>query len=370
MRIALASNSAWSIINFRRNLIDRLKSEGHSVYIICNNEEKYNKIFKEMGVEVINARILPSGTNPVLELFALIRLIYIFKLIKFDFVFSFTPKINIYMGIVTRILNLSFIPNVSGLGRVFIKISPLTLFVKFLYYISFRDAQAIFFQNSDDLEEFVKLRLVTPERCCLLPGSGVDLDHFNFRRIENRGSGNLTFLMVARLLWDKGIGEYVEAARLIKNIYPNTRFLVLGPHGVDNPSAVDFATLSQWTNSGAIDYVGMVSDVRPYLEMADCVVLPSYREGMPRSLLEASAIGRPIIAAASPGCRDAVVDGQTGFLCKVRDVGSLYQAMIDCISLSYEERLQMGAKGRIRAEALFSESVVINKYLSHLLLAK
>jgi glycosyltransferase involved in cell wall biosynthesis len=176
--------------------------------------------------------------------------------------------------------------------------------------------------------------------------------------------------MVARLLWDKGIGEYVEAARLIKNIYPNTRFLVLGPHGVDNPSAVDFATLSQWTNSGAIDYVGMVSDVRPYLEMADCVVLPSYREGMPRSLLEASAIGRPIIAADSPGCRDAVVDGQTGFLCKVRDVGSLYQAMIDCISLSYEERLQMGAKGRIRAEALFSESVVINKYLSHLLLAK
>ena len=184
------------------------------------------------------------------------------------------------------------------------------------------------------------------------------------RRQEARAPGPFRFLLVARLLWDKGVGEYVEAARLVRKTHPDVVFQILGPVGAINRTAVPPKELDQWRAEGIIDYLGASDDVRIAMAQADCVVLPSYREGLPRSLVEGSAMGKPLIGTDVPGCRDVIVDGQTGFLCKVRSAQSLAEAMLRMLELPEAERLNMGMRGRGRVESEYCESRVISKYLA------
>lgn len=170
------------------------------------------------------------------------------------------------------------------------------------------------------------------------------------------------FILIGRLLWDKGVREYVEAARVVRERFPNARFQLLGPLGVDNPSAIGRADVDAWVGEGVVEYLGEAHDVRPHIAAADCVVLPSYREGVPRTLMEASAMGRPIVATDVPGCRDVVADGDTGFLCRVRDSASLAEQLLRVIELGTAGRDAMGARGRQKVAAEFDEQQVVERY--------
>jgi glycosyltransferase involved in cell wall biosynthesis len=309
-----------------------------------------------------------GGVNPFSELKSVANLYSIFRLHEIDLVLSYTPKGNLYSGLACLLSGRTFVPNVSGLGRAFVKQSAVTYVARLLYRISFQKAAHAFFQNEEDMSLFVKEGFITRGRAERLPGSGVDLNRFSLvipmshQRAEP-GAGPV-FLLVARMLWDKGIGEYVSAAREVRKHYPAVRFQLLGQAGVDNPSAVHPSEIKAWAEEGVVEYLGSVEDVRPFMVAADCVVLPSYREGVPRSLLEAAALGKPIVTTDAIGCRDTVIDGESGYLCRVKDASDLAAKLLKVIELPNSEREAMGQRGRKYMETSFDERIVLNKYLN------
>jgi glycosyltransferase involved in cell wall biosynthesis len=227
-----------------------------------------------------------------------------------------------------------------------------------------RKAHCVFFQNRDDLELFQKSRLVAPGRSRLIPGSGVDLRYYAPRSEAGRQAAPFTFLLVGRMLWDKGVREYVEAARALKEKNPAVRFQLLGEADADNPRAISLSELQAWTASGWVEYLGEVEDVRPYIAAADCLVLPSYREGVPHSLLEGGAMAKPLIAADAPGTREPVEDGVNGFLCRLKDPVDLASKMERMLQLGEKARLEMGQASRRKIRQDFDEELVIDRYVT------
>lgn len=365
MRIAVISNTAWYLFNFRLNLMLALQSAGHEVIAVAPLDG-YASRLSAAGLKYVPVPISGDGINPLIELLTIIRLFHVFRYQRIDLVLSYTPKGNIYSALAGILSGCNFVPNVSGLGRTFIKQSFITHVVRLLYRFTFHRARHVFFQNYDDQAFFISEGFVAREKAERLPGSGVDLVHFSEAAITVEVD-NVTnfpvFLMVARVMWDKGIGEYVEAARKVCLHYPKARFQLLGFADIDNPAAVPRTTLKQWTAEGVIEYLGTTDDVRLHMRNADCIVLPSYREGVPRTLLEAAAMSRPVITTDTTGCRDAVIDGETGFLCKVRDANDLAETMLRFIALSQNERKTMGVQGRYFVEQEFDERIVIDRYL-------
>jgi glycosyltransferase involved in cell wall biosynthesis len=220
----------------------------------------------------------------------------------------------------------------------------------------------VFFQNDEDRQLFVRNKLVREGKARLLPGSGIDLERFAPAPPRDADAAP-TFLLIARLLRDKGVIEYVEAARLVRREVPEARFQLLGFLDVENRTAVSRAEVQGWQAEGLVEYLGASDDVRPAIAAADCVVLPSYREGLPRTLLEGAALARPLIATDVPGCRQVVDEGMNGFLCEVRNPRSLADAMLRMIRLSSAERAAMGAAGRAKMERDYDEKLVIGRYL-------
>jgi len=221
----------------------------------------------------------------------------------------------------------------------------------------------VFFQNEDDRRFFVESGLVRSEMADRLPGSGVDLVRFSFTPFKPSSRKRMRFLLVARMLWEKGVGEYVEAARLVRQRHPHAEFCLLGFLDVKNPTAISRSQMDEWIAEGVVTYLGAADDVRPHIVEGDCMVLPSYREGVPRTLLEAAAMGRPIITTDAVGCREVVDDRINGFLCKPRDVGDLAAKLEQMIRLSPADRSEMGRRGREKMEREFDEKIVISKYL-------
>jgi glycosyltransferase involved in cell wall biosynthesis len=260
----------------------------------------------------------------------------------------------------------SRLPNVSGLGRVFNRPSALTVLVKVLYWLVLRRSPRVFFQNDEDLGLFVGVGIVTRSRAERVSGSGVDLCRFSPMPVTAQGKlEEAVFLLVARLLWDKGISEFIEAGRLVREQYPKARFQLLGSFDVENQMSIPRSIVDAWVAEGLIEYLGKTDDVRPFLAAADCVVLPSfYREGVPRSLLEAAAMGRFVITTNAPGCRDTVNDGVTGLLCEPRDAVYLADKMLRFLALDQASRTAMGRAGRRKMEREFDEKIVINRYLA------
>ena len=237
--------------------------------------------------------------------------------------------------------------------------------VRWLYRMALAHSAKVFFQNRDDRQLFVAGGLVRSEVTELLPGSGIDLTKFAVTPLAaiNGAAGKFRFLLIARMLVDKGVGEYVEAARLLRQRYPQLECCLLGFVDVQNPAAVSRAQMDAWVSQGYVKYLGVSDDVRTEIAAADCIVLPSYREGTPRTLLEAAAMGRPVIATDAVGCRDVVDDGQNGYLCKVRDAADLAEKMERMLNLTPEQRQQMGLYGRLKMGREFDEQIVIKKYL-------
>ncbi|MGN6669540.1 MAG: glycosyltransferase family 4 protein, partial [Trinickia sp.] len=276
-------------------------------------------------------------------------------------VFHYTIKANIYGSVAAWLARVPSIAVTTGLGYVFIQKSRAASVAKALYRFAFRFPREVWFLNRDDHSAFLNERLLArPERAKQLHGEGVDLEHFGLTPLPHEA--HVTFVLIGRLLWDKGVGEYVEAARIVRKQYPHTRFQLLGPVGVDNPSAITQADVDGWQREGVVDYLGEAHDVRPFIAKADCVVLPSYREGVPRTLMEASAMGRPIVATDVPGCREVVDDGVTGLLCEVKNARSLADKITRIVQMDEGARRDMGLRGREKVMAEFDEALVIERY--------
>lgn len=362
MRILLTGNSCFKIANFRKGLIHALQSEGHEVLVLAPRDA-HAQTLNAMGMSLHELPMNRNGLSPLGEAHLLGRIFAFLWQHRPDVVLAYTIKNNIYAGLACRVLNIPFVPNVTGLGPAFNSNGLLNKVVRCLYRSAFAQASAVFFQNRDDLGVFLRSGLVTKSQTRLLPGSGVDLDMFQVSPISPDHDG-VVFLLVSRMLWDKGVGLFVDAAKVLRRKYPVAHFQLLGPIDGDSRSAISPSQIKAWHNTGLINYLGELKDVRPALRAAHCIVLPSwYREGTPRVLLEAAATGRPVITTDMPGCRDAVVEGISGLLCKPQNLDSLVAEMQRFLKMSWPERAALGLAGRARAEAAFDEQIVIRAYL-------
>jgi glycosyltransferase involved in cell wall biosynthesis len=362
--VIVSSNSAWSIVNFRANLVKELMAQGYRVVTIAN-ADGYEQKLADMGIEFYAINIDPQSKSLLKEMRLLANYLVLFRKLKPSAYLGFTIKPNIFGSLAAQVLRIPTINNISGLGSVFIRKNLTNSVVKLLYRFSLLNATCVFFQNPDDRQLFVGERLVKASKTKLLPGSGVDLKHF-FHVAANVEPHALTFLQVGRVLADKGINEFIAAARAVKHRFPDIEFQLLGAVDVENPSAISRAEVESWVAEGVITYLGKTDDVRFHIANADCIVLPSYREGVPRSLLEAASIGRTIVTTDVPGCREAVEHGQTGFLCRSHDAADLAAKFFEVINLSPDERRMFGQNGRERVERLFSENTVIQVYIDTL----
>lgn len=360
LTVSLVCNTGFAIYTYRQGFIRMLVAKGVRVVVLAPRDRTF-PLLEAMGCECIDLPVASKGTNPLHDLRTLAALYRHYRTIRPNVVFHYTIKANIYGSVAAWLARVPSIAVTTGLGYVFIQKSRAATIAKALYRFAFRFPREVWFLNRDDEQAFLRERLLAhPERARLLHGEGVDIDQFALTPLPR--NERFTFVLIGRLLWDKGVGEYVEAARRLREGYPHARFQLLGPVGVDNPSAITQADIDGWIDEGAIEYLGEAHDVRPIIAAADCVVLPSYREGVPRTLMEASAMGRPIVATDVPGCREVVDDGVTGLLCEVKDAQSLSAKLAQILTMNEDARREMGLRGREKVMAEFDEALVIERY--------
>lgn len=347
-KVILVANTSWYLQNFRLGLIRELQSRGIEILALAPPDDSSPR-FRDLGVRYVSFPMSRRGLNPLTDLQLLANLYSVYRKERPDFVFHNTIKPVIYGSIAARRADVRHVNMIPGLGYVFIgkKFAQrgLRAMVRWLYRFALSRSQKVFFQNPDDQQYFVQHGLVEESRTAVTFGSGVDLEYFSFAEPLNT-NGTCTFLLVARMLWDKGVGEFVSAARKVKQTFPAASFQLLGMLDKDNPSHIPEATIAGWTKTGIVEYLGEVADVRPHIQRADVVVLPSYyREGVPKSLLEAMALGRPIITTDAPGCKETVIHGVNGLMIPTRDEQALFDAICAMI-VKPEKRLEMGREGR------------------------
>src|SRR5436190_10260461 len=358
----VSANGFWNIVNFRASLIGTLVDEGHRVIIAApDTDPDWAQV---RGVEAAEIAIDRSGLNPFRDGRLFLDYLRLFHRYAPDLYLCYTAKPNIYGSLAARLMGVTCLPNVSGLGTAFMTDGLLSRFVGLLYRLAFQACPVVFFQNPDDRDLFVSRGIVHPGQARLLPGSGIDLDRFTPAPRSTEGSER--FLFIGRLLGDKGVRDFVEAARLLKAEHPAWRFQLLGTIDEGNRSGIKAGEVGRWVEQGLVEHLGHDDDVRPHIAAATAVVLPSYREGLPRSLLEAAAMARPLIAADVPGNREIVEHGVNGLLCDVRDATSLATAMKRFGQMSESERSEMGQAGRFLVEREYDEKLVIEAYLGAL----
>ncbi len=341
-------------------LIQALRDRGCRVIVLAPRDEYTDRIVAS-GTEFYPIRLSAKGRNPFREILTAAAFLRAYRRLRPDVVLHYTIKPNLYGSLAARALGIPAIDNVTGLGTIFDRQGVLRVVVSLLYKAAFMRVERIFFQNPDDLAHFIASGLVVEGRVDLLPGSGVDLRRFAPRP---RGSGPFTFLFVGRLLKAKGVEDLIAASRILAKRREGLRVVLLGKRDDGDPGAADPRILERAAAEGVVELAGSVNDVRPLVANADCVVLPSYyREGTPRSLLEAAAMGKPLIAADSIGTREPVRDGVNGYLCRPRDPEDLAAKMLAMAALSEQARSAMGAASRRLAEERFDERIVITKYM-------
>jgi glycosyltransferase involved in cell wall biosynthesis len=362
--IVISVNAAWNLVNFRQSLLRGLVDAGYRVVAIAPPDGREGEL-AALGVDFVPISIDGRGVSPLADARLLLAYLAILRRLRPSAYLGYTIKPNVYGGMACRMLGIPRIANIAGLGTAFMRRGALNLIVRRLYATGLSGAERVFFQNPDDRAHFLAEGLVREDRTALLPGSGVDLVRFTPR--HRAPDGRTVFLLVTRLLRAKGVAEYVEAAAAMRRRHGNAVvFRILGIRD-QSSGGIDAATLDQWHREGAIELLDAVSDVRPVLADADCVVLPSYYpEGTPRSLLEAAGMGKAIITTDMPGCREVVDHGVNGFLCEPRSSDSLTEAMERYCLLSAIEKSRMGGASRVKAENNFSEKIVINRYVSEL----
>jgi glycosyltransferase involved in cell wall biosynthesis len=331
-------------------------------------DDAYSARLSELGCRFVALPMDNQGTHPLRDLLLFLRFWLLLRREQPDVLLAYTAKPNVYGSLAAGLLGIPVVNNIAGLGAVFIKGGWLVRLVRGLYRLALRRSAKVFFQNKDDRALFIDAGLVKPEQTDLLPGSGIDLTRFSANEKSSMPSAKdvgrpFRFLLIARMLRDKGVVEYVVAAKQIRARWPNVECGLLGFLDVQNPAAISTEEMNAWVAEGDVRYLGVSNDVRLEIAQGDCIVLPSYREGTPRTLLEAAAMAKPIITNNAVGCREVVDDGVNGYLCQVRDANDLAAKMHAMLGLSVAERAAMGQAGRKKMELQFDEKIVINKYL-------
>ena len=332
MRVFFFANTDWYLYNYRLRLAEALKKEGHEVLLLSPAGKFASKI-QAAGFSWQPFDLSRSGVNPIREILTIHRLIQLYRREKPDLVHHFTSKCVLYGSIAARWAGVKRIVNaITGMGYVFTRNTLLPSIIKpfviLLYKIALRNSKVIF-QNQCDLNYFIHNNLAKPQQCTLIPGSGVDIEHFEPSLTPK---GDALVVLPARMLWDKGVGEFVDAARLVKSSGIKVRFILVGTPDEGNPTSISKAQLRAWQASGLVEWWGWQEDMVKVYQQASVVCLPSYREGLAKSLIEAAACGRPLVASDIPGCREVVENGRNGLLVTPHDAQSISTALLKLLS--------------------------------------
>ena len=361
-KIAVIENGLFSTYTMREGLMQRLLKEGYDVTILTHTNSFVSQVEKT-GLHVMN--IGSGNLNPWKVLKYIFNLYSALKKIQPDICLTFSIRPAIWGNFITRDLNIPTITNITGVGPLFTSKNLAYRIARSIYRHALQKTRKVFFQNFDDMNLFLQKKFVRKEIAERVPGSGVDYQKFSPITNAKTDEENFIFLFIGRLIKDKGIFEFVEAARVIRKKFPNIIFNVIGPFWHQNlkSNTITKSDLQSWIVEGIIDYQGEKKDIRKFIAEADCIVLPSYREGTSNILLEAASMEKPIITTNTTGCKETVEDEVTGFLCKVKDAEDLADKMKKMYLLSEEDRKTMGRKGRQKIIKEFDKQIVINAYL-------
>ena len=338
-----------------------MKNEGYKVTFIapyCEYSEKLKKDF-----DYIPLLLNTKGTNVFEDIKTFYHLYKIYRKLNPKIILHFAIKPNIYGTLAAKMLSIPSINNIAGLGSLFIDYNFKTKLAKYLYKISQKRATKVFFQNKDDLKLFLDEGIIGIENTDRLPGSGVDLNKFKEVHAK-KDSKKFKFLLVSRMLWPKGIEEFVHAAKIVKDKFKNVEFLLLGFLDTESPTAISKEQMDIWIENYPIKYLGVSDNVKEVISIADCIVLPSYyREGVPKILLESASMSKPIITTHNVGCKEVVDHGVNGYLCQIKNVDDLVIMMKKILMLDPDKLKKMGERGREKVEQEFDENIVLNKYV-------
>lgn len=352
MKIIFFSNSSWNVYNFRLNLIKEVKKQNNEVYLL-GNKDKFSEALTREGIKFISFNLSQKGKNVFNELLTIFRLFLILFKLRPDFIFSFTIKPNLYSLITAFFLNSKIIVNITGLGNTFINKGLINFLIIQSYKILLKKSFHIFFQNNDDLDLFKKKKLLKTKNFDVLPGSGINTKNFNNSHKKNINIGSVKFIFCGRTIKEKGIFEFCEASKIIKNENENTKFFILGFNKYDHLKSkynhIHFLDSNTFKDKSLDDF--------------DCLILPSYREGLPRSVLEFSLRGIPSIVSDVPGCRSIIINKFNGLLCEARSTESLVKSIKYFLELPLNLRLKMSYNAKKFVINNFDESIVIKKYL-------
>lgn len=360
--VGIVLNTAWNIYNFRLGLVKALLAAGYRVVAIAPTDEYVPQIETTGATFVPLTRLSRKGVNPLQDLQLTNELARIFRAQQLDAVLLYTIKPNIYGSWAARRVGIPCISTVTGLGYAFMQGGLVHQVVKRLYRSAFKASYRVAFQNRDDKALFETLRLVAPNKTMLIKGSGINTSYFQ-PAPPAQPQEDFIFLFVGRLLYDKGIRELLHAAERLQAARQKTQFWVVGAIDEGNPSAVDAALVQRYHEQGVIHYWGTSNAVRERIGEADVVVLPSYREGLPRVMLESLSMAKPVITTDVAGCRETVEDGKNGYLVPAKDADSLYEALLRMRDLPEAARRRMGEAGRALALQEFDERIIVQHYL-------
>lgn len=364
-KIILNANNGFVIYNFRYNLMKKLEENGYTIICMAGKDGSIEEI-ENNGWKFIDSNLDRRGTNIFNDLKLFFFYLKTFKREKPEYILNFTIKPNIYGTLAAKLIGIPVINNVTGLGDIFDKNNLTSKIVKLLYKISFKYPKKVFFQNDDDLKVFLDNKLINKKICGRLPGSGVDIEKFVPQKIEKKDD-KIRFLFLGRISNKKGVKIVNEVSKILTPKYPNIEFQLLGKVYTDEEGHISKEELGNWEKESNIRYLGTSKDVRNEIKQADCIIFPSfYREGVPRSLIEAAAMEKPILTTNNVGCRDIVEDGYNGYLAKPNDVESMAKIVEKFLTLTNEERSKLGKNGRKKVIEEFDEKIVINKYLTEI----
>ena len=360
-QIILVANTSWYIYNFKVELVEKLLDIGTKV-ITITGKDPYVSRLKELGCECHEMNFYSRGRNPFQDLSLFFHLYFRYKSVRPACVLQFTTKPNIYGSFAARLLGIPTVSNVSGLGAAFDRRYGVRFIVTQLYRWAFRYPYHIFFLNSEDRDLFIEEEIVDAHRTSLIPGAGVDIQRYR-PMPKSESNGNIVFLLLARLIWEKGIREYMHIADTLKKKYDHLTFQLLGFPADNSRDGLTADFIDTRLKESTVEYLGATDDVVPYIRDADCVVLPTrYREGIPRSLLEAASMAKPIIASNNVGCREIVDHGVNGYLFN-STVEGFIEAIERFIHCSSKVKTEMGKKGREKVLREFDIKKVIGSYI-------
>ncbi len=366
-KIAIVTNTSWNILNFRTSLIKELQKQ-YEILLVAPKDE-YSEQIEVLSPTVFLTKLSRKGTNPIKDLQLVKELKEIYKRQQVDLALHFTIKPNIYGSMAAKQARIPSIAVVTGLGYTFLSNGIAAKAAKMLYKHAFQKNNLTVFQNGDDRSLFIDLNLVQKNKSMVINGSGIDVNYFKSEKgsVEQRATKNeFHFLFVGRLLNDKGVRELFGAYRTVFGGQKDVFLHIVGDIDQDNPSAITHEELKNELVDGNILYHGRQDDVKQFITQSDCVVLPSYREGLPRVMLEAISMSKPVITTDVPGCRETVVDGENGFLVQVQSVEDLGQKLKMIYELDPESRKHMGQNGRELAIQKFSSEVINQEFVNQL----